>query len=82
MRSSEPAPTCDPGKSEAPVAMNTSSVDGGAVQVGVRADHHGVAETERVLRTAPQQRVLHHHHVGADGDRAEIAAHDRTRQHA
>ena len=57
-------------------------VDGGAVQVGVRPDQHGVADHERVVGTTPEQRVLHHEDVGADHHRTEVAGEDRTGEHA
>jgi hypothetical protein len=36
-------------------------------------DQHGVADHHGVVGPAAYQRVLHHYHVGADRDGAEIA---------
>jgi hypothetical protein len=57
-------------------------LDGGPVDVRVRADQDRVAEDDRVVRPAPHQRALHDHDLGAGADLAVLRGQDGAVQHA
>ena len=48
----------------------------------VRPDQYGVADRDRLVRPAAEQRMLHHDDVGTDPHGAEVAVQDGVVQHA
>jgi DNA-binding transcriptional ArsR family regulator len=77
MRTSAPAPILLPGNSGAG-RDERLVLDGAAVDVGVRADHHGGPDPGGVPPASADERVLHDYRVRADDDSAVLGRENGT----